>query len=115
MVRTVEMWPEVKEGWGITQDPITKLLYVSEGSEKVFVVDPKTLEVIKSFPVVNGKGAKIRGVNEMQWIDGNIWANIFQTDYIVHFSPEDGYITKAINLKALHEAEMDLVNEQYSE
>jgi glutaminyl-peptide cyclotransferase len=91
------------------------LLYVSEGTEKVHIVDPTTLKVTSSFTVKNGKDQPIRGINEMQWIDGQIWANVFQTDHIVLIDPKDGYITKAIDLKALHDAEMDLVKQQYSE
>ena len=44
-----------------------------------------------------------------------MWANVFTTDWIVRIDATNGIITKAINLKALHDAEMDLVKKQYRE
>ena len=49
----MDMWKEVKEGWGMTHDETNKIIYISEGTSKIIVIDSETLEVIRTFKVSN--------------------------------------------------------------
>lgn len=67
------------EGWGLTNDG--KNLYMSEGSEKIYILDPETLQEIDYINVYT-QHAKIEALNELEWIDGKIWANVYGRDAI---------------------------------
>ena len=71
------------EGWGITNDG--EKLYMSDGSEKIYILNPESLKV-EDFINVYTNGAKIESVNELEWINGKIWANIYQKDAIGSFN-----------------------------
>jgi len=86
-----------REGWGITTDG--KQLIVSDGSSKLYFLD-KELKVKKTINVtLNGRS--INNLNELEWIDGEIWANVYTTDYIVVINPLSGNIDKIIDCSGL--------------
>lgn len=86
------------EGWGITYDG-TQLI-MSDGSDTLFYRDPTTFEVRRRVPVtMNGK--PLRDLNELEWIDGRVWANVWQTDIIVIIDPATGIVTDFLNLANL--------------
>ena len=82
------------DGWGLTNDG--KKLYMSDGSEKIYILDPTTLKVI-DFICVYTAGSKIESINEMEWINGKIWANIYQKDVIAVIDPITGSVENVIN------------------
>ena len=86
------------EGWGLTNDG--KNLYMSNGTEKIYILDPETLKEIDYINVFTNAN-KIESVNELEWIDGKIWANIYGKDAIAIINPKDGAVEKIINLKDL--------------
>lgn len=86
------------EGWGLTTDG--KLLYMSDGTEIIRVMDPKTFKEIRRFRVISTKGA-VSDLNELEWVEGEIWANIFQTGMVVRFRPRDGKVTGFVDLRHL--------------
>ena len=75
-----------REGWGITTDG--KQLIASDGSANLFFLD-KDLKLLKRLPVTMN-GRSLRYLNELEWIDGKIWANVYTTDTIVIINPADG-------------------------
>ena len=83
------------EGWGITNDD--KYLYMTNGSSEVKVLEPQTYSVVKTFEVYNDKGP-VKYLNELEYIDGYIYANIYQYDNIVKFNPETGQVVANIDL-----------------
>ncbi|MBP3483198.1 MAG: glutaminyl-peptide cyclotransferase [Alistipes sp.] len=86
------------EGWGLTTDG--ERLYMSNGSERIFRIDPKTFEREGSITVtVNGE--PVRYLNELEWIDGKIWANVYTTDFIVIINPDTGIVEGIVDLQGL--------------
>ena len=86
------------EGWGLTSDG--KQLIMSDGSSQLKFIDPKTFKVSKTIDV-HIDDLKIDKLNELEWIKGKIWANVYQTDYIVVIEPKTGEIIKTFNLSNL--------------
>jgi len=86
-----------KEGWGLTTDG--KLLIASDGSDRLYFLD-RQFRLQRSVNVsLNGR--PIRALNELEWIDGRIWANIYTTDIIVIINPADGNVEGIVNCAGL--------------
>ena len=83
------------EGWGLTTDG--QWLYMSDGTPDIRVLDPKTLEVKRRIGVICN-GTSLPYLNELEWIDGKIWANVYTLDKIVIINPESGVVEKFIDL-----------------
>lgn len=86
-----------REGWGITTDG--KQLIASDGSANLYFLD-KDLKLLKRQPVTMN-GRPLRYLNELEWIDGKIWANVYTTDTIVIINPADGKVEAAIDCSGL--------------
>lgn len=86
------------EGWGLTTDG--ERLYMSDGSEYLRILDPETFRVQRSVPVTF-RGAPVQLLNELEWIDGKIWANVYVTDQIVIIDPASGIVEGVIDLRGL--------------
>jgi glutaminyl-peptide cyclotransferase len=86
------------EGWGLTHDA-TRLIQ-SDGSSTLRFIDPGTLRQIGSLPVTDG-GALVDQLNELEYIKGEIYANVWQTDRIAVISPKTGVVLRWIDLTAL--------------
>ncbi len=86
------------EGWGLTTDG--QKLYMSSGSEYIHTLDPATFRREKS-TLVTLKGEPLRYLNELEWIDGKIWANVYTTDQIVVIDPASGVVEGVIDLTGL--------------
>lgn len=86
------------EGWGLTNNE--DVLFMSDGTADIRVIDPETFRELRRFQVRGARGP-VRHLNELEWINGEIWANIFQTRWIVRFSPEDGRVLGFIDLHHL--------------
>ena len=86
------------EGWGLTTDG--ERLYMSDGSEYLRILDPETFRVQRSVPVTF-RGSPVQLLNELEWIDGKIWANVYVTDQIVIIDPASGIVEGVIDLRGL--------------
>lgn len=87
-----------KEGWGICNDG--KTLFKSDGTEKIYLLDPETFEEQSHIEVYTEKG-KIPNLNELEWINGKIFANIYQKNGVVIINPETGGVEGVIDFKPL--------------
>lgn len=87
-----------KEGWGLTTDG--KNLILSDGTYTLSFLDPNTLQVIKTISVTEDGYAK-ENLNELEYIDGFIYANIWTTNTIVKINPTDGKVTGKLDLTSL--------------
>lgn len=87
-----------KEGWGLCND--SKVLYKSDGTEKIWVLDPKTLIEQAYIQVYTNKG-KIIGINEMEWIQGKIYANRWQKDGVAIINPKNGAVIGVVDFSPL--------------
>ncbi len=86
------------EGWGITQDG--KQLIMSDGTSFLYFWDPHTFKEVKRIEV-RDRGFPITMLNELEYIKGEIFANVYLTDKIVRISPETGRVTGWIDLQGL--------------
>lgn len=80
-------WPY--EGWGITHD--SSSLIVSDGSDKIYYVDPANFKVKNVVSVADNKGP-VRQINELEYVDGFIFANLYTTNTIIKIEPESGHV-----------------------
>ncbi len=90
------------EGWGITSDGT--YLITSNGSDRITFRDPDTLAVMATIDV-RDNGKKLDLINELEWINGAIWANVWQEPRIVRIDPQTGDVTHSIDLSALYAEE----------
>ncbi|MFI3330443.1 MAG: glutaminyl-peptide cyclotransferase [Rikenellaceae bacterium] len=86
------------EGWGLTTDDT--YIYMSSGNNIIQVLDATTLELVRQIEVTN-QGNKVQYLNELEWIEGEIWANIYTTDLIVRIDPCSGNVNSIINFQGL--------------
>jgi glutamine cyclotransferase len=86
------------EGWGLTYDG--KNLIMSDGSHRLFYLDKETYAVSKIVEVYDNKG-KVLNINELEYIDGIIYANIWQTDKIAKINTTNGKVMAYINCEGL--------------
>lgn len=84
------------EGWGLTHD--SKNLIMSDGSEKIYYLDTASLKVVRTLTVTDGT-AKIKNINELEYVDGFLFANVYETSVIVKIDPASGKIVGKINLE----------------
>ena len=86
------------EGWGLTTDG--EMLYMSDGTPDIRVLDPQTLEQKRRIGVTCN-GVSLPYLNELEWIDGKIWANVYTLDQIVIINPQNGVVEKIVNLQGI--------------
>ncbi len=87
-----------REGWGLTTDG--KDLIMSDGTSTLFYLDPDTLTDKKSVHVTQD-GKAVSNLNELEYIEGEIWANIYLSDQVVRIDPVTGKVTGVIDLKGI--------------
>lgn len=86
------------EGWGITHDG--KNLIYSDGTATLYFINPETLTVVSRI-TVHDNNKPVTRLNELEYIDGQIYANVWQTDRIAIINPGDGKVTAWIDLSGL--------------
>ncbi len=87
-----------EQGWGLTNDG--QSLIMSDGTEFLTYIDPQTLKETKRIQVCNHRGV-IKNINELEYIKGEIWANIWTSDLLVRIDAKTGKIIAEIDLKGL--------------
>jgi len=87
------------EGWGLTNDG--KYLIMSDGTSKITFLDPNDFSITKSLEVSNHQGW-VELINELEYVDGFIYANLWTKDHIIKFDASNGKIVAQINMKGLH-------------
>ena len=86
------------EGWGMTNDG--KVIYHSDGTEKIWTLDPETFKLTDYINVYTND-SKIKSVNELEWINGKIYGNIWTKDAIAVINPSNGAVEAVLDLSAL--------------
>ncbi|WP_034045183.1 glutaminyl-peptide cyclotransferase [Wocania ichthyoenteri] len=87
-----------KEGWGLCNDDNT--IYKSDGTEKIWLLNPETLIEQDYIQVFTNKG-KIGRINELEWINGKIYANIYQRGGVAVINPKNGAVIAVIDFSPL--------------
>lgn len=86
------------EGWGLTHDA-SRLIY-SDGSHLLHFLNPDTRKIERSLAVTEN-GQPVVRLNELEWVEGKVWANVFGSNRIVIIDPDNGQVTGSINLTGL--------------
>lgn len=89
-----------KEGWGLCNN--NKTIYKSDGTEKIWLLNTETLAEQDYIQVYTNKG-KIVGINEMEWINNQIYANRYQKDGVAIINPKNGAVIGVIDFSPLKE------------
>ncbi len=86
------------EGWGLTADGTH--LYLSDGTPRIRVVEPNAFTVVRTIDVTED-GRPVRWLNELEWVRGELWANVYQTPFIARIDPSNGHVMGWIDVNAL--------------
>jgi glutaminyl-peptide cyclotransferase len=87
------------QGWGLAYDGTHLIL--SDGTATLKFMDPGTFEVVRTIEVQDN-GAPLDAINELEWVDGEIFANVYQTEYIVRIDPQTGNVLSWIDAKNVY-------------
>jgi len=96
------------EGWGLTHN--NTLLILSDGSSQIFFIDPEDFSIQATISVQTSNGAGVYYLNELEYIEGEIWANIWQSNYIVKINPRTGLVTGVIDFTGMYNGGGDVLN-----
>jgi glutamine cyclotransferase len=91
------------EGWGITCDG--KYLIMSDGSSKLTYLDPNSFAAVRTLSVTMD-GRPIDRLNELEFIEGEIWSNVWQTNLVLRIDPGTGKVASFLNLSGILPASM---------
>lgn len=91
------------EGWGITYDG--RQLIMSDGTATLYFLDPETFEEVGQVEVHDANTGPVARLNELEFVDGRIYANIWFDDRIVMIDPQNGQVTGWIDLQGLRDLE----------
>jgi len=100
-LKTFKLWRKFSyagEGWGITHSD--KELVMSDGTAELRFLDPLTFKELRRVRVTAG-GRPVDQLNELEWVDGQVFANIWQTDRIARIDPKTGHVLGWIDLSGL--------------
>ena len=86
------------EGWGLAYDGTSLIL--SDGSDVLTYLDPESFQPTRTLAVTLD-GRPVDELNELEWIEDEIWANVWQTDLIVRIDPATGTVTSVLDLTGL--------------
>lgn len=100
------------EGWGLANDG--RIIYMSDGTAQIRCLDPSTLHELRRITVHEGD-RQVEQLNELEWVRGELYANVWQTNRIVRIAPKDGTVLGWIDLSGLltpqeQEQNVDVLN-----
>ena len=103
-----------KEGWGLCNDG--SFIYKSDGTNKIWVLDPETLQEIRFIEVLTNK-SRIKNINELEYIDGKIYATTYQfnRDVVIVINPLNGVVERVIDFSGIRDrvtqkVDLDVMN-----
>ena len=88
-----------KEGWGLTNDGNS--LIMSDGTENIYFIHPENYKEIRRIQVYDENNV-VKNLNELEFIKGEIWANIWQTENLVIIDPKSGKVTGEVDLSGIN-------------
>jgi glutaminyl-peptide cyclotransferase len=91
-------FPYAGEGWGLTSDG--KRLIMSDGTSRLRFLDPVTLQETGRLAVMH-EGGRVALLTELEWIKGEVWANVWKEDRIVRIDPASGIVKSWIDMRGL--------------
>lgn len=97
----VGQFRQFTEGWGLTHDGAQLIL--SDGSSRIYFLDPETVAVVRQIEV-RDQGRSVAQINELEYIDGEIYANVWHSDDILRISPRTGEVLGRIDMSGIIDA-----------
>ncbi len=91
-------YSESKEGWGLCNDG--KVIYKSDGTENIWILNPETEAEESHIQAYHNRG-KVVGLNELEWIDGKIFANRYQLNGVAIINPKNGAVEGVVDFSPL--------------
>jgi len=101
----LEQFSYVTDGWGLTHDGAR--LIMSDGSATLRILDPNTFEPVSSIAVFDDTGP-VSQLNELEFVNGEVLASVWQTDTIARINPATGQVTSWIDLSGILESYQDV-------
>ena len=98
-LKLLETWNYSGEGWGLAFDGANFVM--SDGSDTLAFRDAETFKTLRRVAVTMN-GEPLTQLNELEWIDGKVWANVWRTDFIVQIDPQNGRVVSYLDLSNLH-------------
>lgn len=95
----IDSVPYLGEGWGLATDG--SVLYMSNGTNMITVRNPADFQVVRTISVTRNGSAQTN-LNELEWVEGRLWANVWTTDNIVSINPSTGVVEEVIDLSAVY-------------
>lgn len=89
------------EGWGLTEDG--ERLIMSDGTARLRFLDPETMKETGGLTVTH-RGKPLPNLNELEWVQGEIWANIWKSDAVARIDPSSGAVVGLIDMRPLRAA-----------
>jgi glutaminyl-peptide cyclotransferase len=86
------------EGWGLASDGTR--LYLSDGTSRVRVIDPNGFRVVRTIDVTEAE-QPVHMLNELEWVKGELWANVYWTGLIARIDPASGRIVGWVDVRRL--------------
>lgn len=102
------------QGWGLTNDGTN--LYMSDGTHVIRVINPEDFKTVRTIVVNDESGKPIMQLNELEMVNGEIWANIWQSGWILRIDPQTGKLLGRVDINKLaddvneKEADADVLN-----
>lgn len=93
-------WKYPGEGWGLAYDESKDIVYMSDGTDSIRLLDPETLSEKRRIKVTYD-GEAVRDLNELEVVCGELWANVWQTEYIYRIDPSTGKVRSVISVPDL--------------
>ena len=104
-VKEFDMPKEMEEGWGLTHDETH--LWASDGSARLFKIDPETFTVKEVVDVKTKDGKEIHYINELEHVGSHIFGNVLPQNIIIKVDKKTGIIEKVWSFEDLHKMQMD--------
>jgi len=107
LYKTLVFPSTIAQGWGLTKGTYVyngktmTVFYISNGSSNIYIVDPSTFTVLKTVAVKKLNGAAITQLNELEMVNGMIWANIYMTTQVAIIDPASGYVSTIVDFSKL--------------
>jgi glutamine cyclotransferase len=106
--KVVKEFSYLGEGWGMTTDGTS--LFITQSTHVIKVMDPETFATVRTIPVMREDGRPLMQINELEWIKGELWANVWHSEdpeilgkpnYIARIDPSSGKLLGWINLAGI--------------
>ena len=98
-LKQTSQWEYSGEGWGITNDG--NHLIMSDGTNMLRFIDPANMQTVRTLAVMADNGKPVPQLNELEFIEGEIWANVWMADVVVRIDPSTGHLKGVIDCSPL--------------